>query len=58
MLRVTGKGLPAQAKGGRPGNLNIRLIVEEHPIFKRDGSNIHQDLDVDFVDMILGASLR
>ncbi|KAK9803197.1 hypothetical protein WJX73_001600 [Symbiochloris irregularis] len=57
-LQVTGQGMPAQAKNGRAGNLILRLSVEPHPLFKRDGSDIHQELDVDFVDMILGGSMR
>ena len=58
MMQVPGEGMPPRAKGGKPGNLMLELRVEQHPIFRRQGHHIHQDLDVDFVDMILGATLQ
>lgn len=58
VMSVPGQGMPAEDKDGKPGNLMVELQVERHPVFRRDNYNIHQDLDVDFVDMILGAELR
>ena len=37
-LRVNGEGEPGQ---GGPGNLYVVLSVDEHPIFERDGADVH-----------------
>lgn len=55
---MPGNGLPAEASSGTPGSLLLELNVTQHPVFRRHKFDIHQDLEVDFVDMILGATLR
>lgn len=41
-LRVSKKGHAGD--GGPQGDLIIHIRVKAHPVFKRDGSNIHSDL--------------
>lgn len=39
-LRLTGRGEPG-FNGGPPGDLYIEFKIEEHPLFKRDGFDLH-----------------
>ena len=52
-LNVTGKG-NAAARGGISGDLLIMIEEEEHSDLKRDGSNLHHELYVNFADAALG----
>jgi molecular chaperone DnaJ len=56
-LSVRGKG-NAGAKGGVPGDLIVLVEEEEHPLLKRDGSNLHYELYVSFVDAALGTTVE
>ena len=59
VMRVANEGLPPQVKsGGSNGDLMLELTVQRHPLFRRNRFDVHQDLDVDFVDLILGCSTR
>ena len=40
--------------GGANGNLIVRVQVEPHPIFKRDGRNIFYDEEISMADAALG----
>jgi molecular chaperone DnaJ len=41
-----------------PGNLVLRVIVREHPVYKRDGDDIHIVLPVAFPRAALGGTVR
>lgn len=56
-LSVRGKG-NAGAKGGVPGDLIVLVEEEEHPLLKRDGSNLHYELYISFVDAALGTTVE
>jgi curved DNA-binding protein len=56
-LRVGGKGVPG-AMGGPPGNLYVRIQVEDHPIFQRQGDDIYIDREISFSDAVLGTTLE
>ena len=49
---VEGKG--EFVPGGRSGDLIVDVTVEPHRTFKRDGANLHYDLEIDMVDAVLG----
>jgi len=51
-LRVSKKG--HSGDGGPPGDLIIHIRVKAHPIFKRDGSNIHSDVTISVAQAMLG----
>lgn len=53
-LRLTGKGEHGP-DGGQPGDLFVVLHVRPHERFERDGSELVGELEIDFVDAILGA---
>jgi molecular chaperone DnaJ len=44
-------------RGGPPGDLYVFLGVREHPVFERDGVNLHLIKEVSFADAALGAEL-
>ena len=49
-LRLRGKGNP----GTPPGDALIDITVEPHPVFRRDGRDIHLDLPVTVAEAVLG----
>lgn len=49
---VEGKG--EFVPGGQSGDLVVEVDVERHPVLKRDGRDLHYDLDVGMVDAVLG----
>jgi len=56
-LSMTGKG-NVPIRGGIAGDLLIVIEEEEHPELKRDGSNIHFDLRMNFADAALGREIE
>ncbi|KAK7198501.1 chaperone protein DNAj [Novymonas esmeraldas] len=56
-LKVSGKG-EAGVRNGPPGNLYIEIAVEEHPVFHREGSDIHVITPVTLSTAVLGGTVR
>lgn len=56
-LRVGGKG-NAGSDGGPAGDLYITVRVEPHPVFERDGDNIHIRVPVSVAEAGLGAKVE
>jgi molecular chaperone DnaJ len=56
-LRVPGAG-HAGAAGGGPGDLFVRLVVEDSEVFDRRGQDLFTVLDVTVTQAALGASIR
>lgn len=56
-LKVTGKG-EAGVRSGPPGNLYVEISVEEHPVFHREGCDIHVITTVSLSTAILGGTVR
>jgi molecular chaperone DnaJ len=44
--------------GGPPGDLYVYLMVDEHPLFKREGQDVVLDVPVSFVQAALGAEIE
>jgi molecular chaperone DnaJ len=55
-LKVPSKGEPGE-KGGTAGHLFIKLEVEEDPIFKRDGNDVHIEAHINLSQAMLGGSV-
>jgi len=53
-VRLRGRG--AVGPGG-PGDLYIKMLVEEHPYFRREQDDIYIDLPVSIVEAALGAKV-
>lgn len=56
-IRLAGKG-EAGPRGGQAGDLYVQVIVREHPIFVRDGRNLHCELPISFAEAALGGELE
>jgi molecular chaperone DnaJ len=56
-IRLAGEG-EAGFNGGPPGDLYVQIEVRNHPIFVRDGKNLHCEVPIDFVDAALGGELE
>ena len=56
-LRVAGGG-HAGRRGGEPGDLFVRVHVEPHPLFRREGPDLHLVLPVAIHEAALGARIE
>ena len=54
MIRLSGVG--EAIRGGTPGDLYVKIHVETHPVFRKDGANLVMDLEVKLTDALFGAS--
>jgi len=57
MLQVSGEG-EASAGGGRPGDLFVRIHVEQHPTFERQGNDIVSEMAIPFTLLTLGGTIQ
>jgi molecular chaperone DnaJ len=56
-MKVEGKG-EAGRRGGRAGDLYVRIFVKKHPIFKRKGDDLYISLPVSFSQAALGSEVE
>lgn len=56
-VRIAGKG-HAGARGGRPGDLLIDVQVEDHPIYRREGDELHMTVPIAIHEAALGAKIE
>jgi curved DNA-binding protein len=56
-LRIAGRGQQGVA-GGPAGDLYIRVTVDNHPLFKREGSDLYLDKEVQFTQAALGSTIE
>lgn len=54
-LRISKKGHFSPT--GPPGDLMLSVKVKPHPVFKRDGSDIHTDLYINLSQAVLGTDV-
>ncbi len=57
-LRVPGRGLPAPAAGGPPGDLLVVVRSARDPRFERHGADLWCQKDLDLTDAVLGTNLE
>ncbi|MEM7386566.1 MAG: DnaJ C-terminal domain-containing protein, partial [Verrucomicrobiota bacterium] len=55
-LRSTGNG-DAGVRGGPPGDLYVVIHIADHPVFERDGEDLHCDIPISFGKAALGGEL-
>jgi molecular chaperone DnaJ len=55
-IRLSGEG-EIGSHGGPPGDLYVYLMVEEHPLFQREGQDIVCAIPISFVQAALGTEL-
>lgn len=56
-IRFAGQGEPGFA-GGKPGDLYVKVVVQDHPIFTREEDDLHMDLEVPLYTAVLGGEVR
>jgi DnaJ-class molecular chaperone len=56
VLRLRGKGRPGIG-GGPPGDALIEVAVRPHPLFRRQGDDIHVELPLPLQDAVLGGRI-
>ncbi len=56
-LRVSGEG-EAGIAGGPPGDLYVVMVLRDHGLFERDGTDLHLEVPVAFVQAVLGAEIE
>lgn len=55
-LRYSGEGEGGVQGGGR-GDLYVAIVIDPHPIFERDGTNVLCEVPISFVQATLGAKI-
>jgi molecular chaperone DnaJ len=55
-VRAAGKG-NAGLRGGPPGDLYVTTLVEPHPVFRREGDDVHVLLPIAVHEAALGSRL-
>ena len=56
-LRYAGRG-EFGTDGGQRGDLVVKFKVGEHPVFKRDGADVHMELPISIYEAALGADIE
>ena len=56
-IRLSGEG-EAGENGGPPGDLYVNISVNEHPIFTREGTDLHCDAPISFTTATLGGEME
>lgn len=57
VLRLKGQG-GAGVQGGPPGDALVELNVRPHPFFRREGQDIHMDLNVSLTEAVEGGKVQ
>jgi molecular chaperone DnaJ len=55
-IRLTGKGEPGM-NGGPAGDLYVEIHLKPHPVFQRDGDDLHCEVPVAFTTAALGGAI-
>ena len=57
LIKVDGRG-EAGRKGGKSGDLYIRIFVKKHSLFERRGDDLHLSKDIAFSQAVLGDEIE
>jgi len=58
ILRSQGKGNQMRKGTGQPGDLLLKVTVEDHEVFKRDAENVLSEARIPFTKAVLGGNVR
>ncbi len=56
-LRLRGEGEHGR-RGGPPGDLDVLIQVEPHERFERHGSDVHEQINLSYSQLVLGTSIK
>jgi len=57
IIKVEQKG-EAGKRGGKPGDLYVRIFVKKHPIFERKGDDLYVEAPISFTQAVLGDEIE
>jgi molecular chaperone DnaJ len=57
LIRVSGKG-EAGRRGGQAGDLYLRILVKNHPVFERQGDDLFASVPISFSQAALGDQIE
>lgn len=57
VLRLKGQGGPGM-QGGAPGDALVELNIRPHPLFRREGQDIHMDLSISLTEAVEGGRVE
>ncbi len=56
-IRSSGNGEPG-VNGGPPGDLYVEIHIKPHPVFQRDGDDLHCEMPISFAKAALGGEIE
>ena len=56
-IRSSGNGEPGM-NGGPPGDLYVEIHIKPHPVFQRDGDDLHCEIPISFAKAALGGDVE
>ncbi|WP_256077970.1 molecular chaperone DnaJ [Massilia sp. YIM B04103] len=56
-IRSTGNGEPG-TNGGPPGDLYVEIHIKAHPVFQREGDDLHCEMPISFAKAALGGEIE
>lgn len=56
-IRSSGNGEPGM-NGGPPGDLYVEIHIKQHPVFQRDGDDLHCEIPISFTKAALGGDVE
>lgn len=56
-IRLAGEG-EAGVHGASAGDLYVQIRIKPHPVFTREGSDLHCEVPINFVDAVLGGEIE
>jgi DnaJ-class molecular chaperone len=57
VLRLKSQGGPG-VQGGPPGDALVELKIKPHPLFRREGDDVHMDLQISITEAVEGAKVQ
>ena len=56
-IRSSGNGEPGM-NGGPPGDLYVEIRIKQHPVFQREGDDLHCEIPISFAKAALGGEVE
>ncbi|WP_338848828.1 molecular chaperone DnaJ [Massilia sp. W12] len=56
-IRHTGHGEPG-VNGGPPGDLHVEIHIKPHPVFQREGDDLHCEMPISYAKAALGGEIE
>ncbi|GAA4025807.1 molecular chaperone DnaJ [Actimicrobium antarcticum] len=56
-IRSSGNGEPGM-NGGPPGDLYVEIHIKQHPVFQREGDDLHCEIPISFTKAALGGEIE